>query len=74
MGRIEKALAQKFAQKAVSKPVVGYPLTLKSLRNWVLKDIVGPCLVEARQHATLFVGETGLGKTPMVNAMASAIS
>ena len=44
------------------------------IRNWALLDIVAPCLQDCLQHAILFIGMSGIGKTPMACAMAMSIS
>eukprot|EP00971_Amphidinium_carterae_P052956 1043111-Amphidinium_carterae.1 len=44
------------------------------MSNWALLTLVRPIMPTVRQNATLFVGPTGLGKTPLVNSLAIALS
>eukprot|EP00971_Amphidinium_carterae_P206183 4091673-Amphidinium_carterae.1 len=53
MGRIEKALSQKFAQKAVAKPVVGYDPRL-SINPQIIEDLG----IEEHSRSLLGGGET----------------
>eukprot|EP00971_Amphidinium_carterae_P091159 1804377-Amphidinium_carterae.1 len=58
----------------LAKKITSYPLSLKDMSNWTLLNIVRAILPDVKQNATLFVGPTGIGKTPLVNSLAMALS
>eukprot|EP00971_Amphidinium_carterae_P135862 2691856-Amphidinium_carterae.1 len=62
------------AAVGLAKRITSYPLTLKDLSNWTLLNVVQAVIPNARQNATMFVGPSGMGKTPLVNAMSLALS
>ena len=51
-----------------------YPITLVDFKNWVIEQVVIPVLRDCRTKAVMFIGMSELGKTPLVHALAGAIS
>ena len=54
--KIREAANNIIMGKSLAKLVEDYPLTLKQLRNWVLLDIVAPCIKASKEKATYLVG------------------
>ena len=52
----------------------GYPITLRDLRTWVLNEIVVPFLGFSNEYGLILQGQTGIGKTPLARAVATALS
>ena len=51
-----------------------YPISLKDIKVWALTGVLGPCLRSCTTHGLLLLGATGIGKTPVANALAMASS
>ena len=60
-GQIEKAIQNIANAKALSKVNTVYPLSLKDFKNWVLLEVMAPCLQHSLQHSILFAGVSGIG-------------
>eukprot|EP00971_Amphidinium_carterae_P210208 4170592-Amphidinium_carterae.1 len=60
-----QALSNVRSAVGLAKKITSYPLTLKDLSNWTLLNVVAPIVPNSRSNATIFVGATGLGKTPL---------
>ena len=60
-GQIEKAIQNIANAKALSKVNTVYPLSLKDFKNWVLLEVMVPCLQHSLQHSILFAGVSGIG-------------
>ena len=60
--------------KVLAQTCTTYPISLYELKNWLLLGVVGPCLRSCLAHGILFLGATGIGKTPVANAVAMASS
>ena len=71
---LKEALHNLSSGKALAGAVSGYPITLKDAHNWVLEDIVQPLLKSASQFSAILLGPAGLGKTPLANAICTALS
>ena len=52
----------------------GYPITLRDMKRWVLDEIVAPFLGCAAEFGLILQGQTGIGKTPLARALATALS
>ena len=51
-----------------------YPITLRDMKLWVLDEIVAPFLGCATEFGLILQGQTGIGKTPLARALATALS
>eukprot|EP00971_Amphidinium_carterae_P173165 3433287-Amphidinium_carterae.2 len=74
VSQVLAALSNVRSAVGLAKRITTYPLTLRDVSNWSLLNVVRPILPHVRQNSTIFVGPTGLGKTPLVNALAMALS
>eukprot|EP00971_Amphidinium_carterae_P218352 4333983-Amphidinium_carterae.1 len=74
VAQVLQALSNVRQSVGIAKRITSYPLTLKDMSNWALLNLVQRILPHVRQNATLFVGTTGLGKTPLVQSLAMALS
>ena len=59
--QIEKAVHNLANAKTLSKINDIYPLSLRDFKNWVLLEVMAPCLRHSLQHSILFAGMSGIG-------------
>ena len=59
--QIEKAIHNLANAKTLSKINDMYPLSLRDFKNWVLLEVMAPCLRHSLQHSILFAGMSGIG-------------
>eukprot|EP00971_Amphidinium_carterae_P106793 2115492-Amphidinium_carterae.1 len=55
----------------LAREVKGYPLTLRDLSNWSLVKLIILALRGSVIKGVMWMGEPGLGKTPLANALAT---
>ena len=71
---VEKILRNYAAGAAVAPEISTYPLTLADFKPWVLRDLVYPCLRTCTEKDIIMHGLSGIGKTPLANAIGLAVS
>ena len=71
---IEKAIRNLRHGGSLAKVVENYPMTLFDFKNWVVEDVIVPILRNCRAKATMLIGVSELGKTPLALALSNAIS
>ena len=60
-GKIEKAIHNLASGKSLCKLNTTYPLSLFDFKNWVLQEVLAPCVHGNFQHSILFAGISGIG-------------
>eukprot|EP00971_Amphidinium_carterae_P280238 5563419-Amphidinium_carterae.1 len=58
----------------LAREVKSYPLTLYDLSNWSIVKLIIPVLRTAVIKGVMWIGEPGLGKTPLANTIATPMS
>ena len=61
--QIEKAITNLIHGKALCQVLVSYPLSLVDFKNWVVQDVLIPCIGYSLQHCIFFAGVSGIGPT-----------
>ena len=61
--QIEKAITNLIHGKALCQVLVTYPLSLVDFKNWVVQDVLIPCIGYSLQHCIFFAGVSGIGPT-----------
>ena len=59
--KLEKAIHNLMTGKALCKINDTYPLCLKDFKNWVVQQVVVPCIKASIQHCIVFAGVSGIG-------------
>ena len=73
-GLIKEALHNLTAGKSLAQLIDKYPVSLHDVKNFVLLRVLQPVLARASDTGLLLVGVSGLGKTPLANAVGMAVS
>ena len=51
-----------------------YPLTLRDLAPWVLREVAIPIIQHSLEHGTVLQGQSGVGKTPLARILGTCLS
>jgi len=75
----ERALVKEslrnYAQgKVLAKTIANFPLTLKDIVPWFFHDVLVPFLAKTEEESIMWLGVSGVGKTPAAKTVAYAVS
>ena len=75
-GMVKESLRNYAAGEATAPDLTyaEFPLTLVDFKDWVIRDIVIPCLTVSAEKGIILHGLSGVGKTPLATAIGLAIS
>ena len=54
--------------------LTSYPLTLRDITPWALRDVVMPIIQYSLEHGAILQGISGIGKTPLARAISTCMS
>lgn len=73
-GLVKESLRNYAAGKVLAKTITGFPLTLKDIVPWFFHDVLINFLRDFEGHSIMWLGRSGIGKTPAAKTVAHAVS
>ena len=73
-GLIKEALHNLTTGKSLAQVIDKFPITLYDIKNWVLTQVLKPVMPRLSDTGLLLVGVSGIGKTPLANAIGMGVS
>ena len=73
-GLVKESLRNYSAGKVLAKTIRDFPLTLKDIVPWFTYDVLVNFLKDFDEFSILWVGKSGVGKTPVTKIIAQVVS